>query len=399
MQPPPGYPQGQQNPQFMPANRPQQPAYPQHQQPQPQPYPQQQYAPQQYAPQYGQYPYYPPQKRGLPGWAWGLIIGGIVLFLIVPVMAVAAIPLMTSNTRDARRAEGEQLLNSARDASRVHYAKTGYAPARLSDFTDPYLFEGLYFAVDDNILLRPPARRSPARRFRQRATAAAALISSGHQANPAFSGTDMQPAPWETGDQQPTRGAHAPWEEGGQSPVPPAPMPPAQYAPPPPHPAPATQQGGFKLFPTDRRRQILVIAFLVVFFIVGPFLMWLGRGGPKGRERAAGPETPEQQLQIVERQRTVAEDLLRRAVVHLRSQDDGKEVTRRRIIGELEAAATGWRTEHYGLTQVTANSAPSNTRKFDVVLICMPLPAATEKEIAGYARFSWSSSVVTIEWK
>jgi hypothetical protein len=147
MQSPPGYPQ-----------QPQGQPYPH--QPQGQPNPQ---GPQQVPPGYGpppgypqqygmqQQPYYPPQKKGMPGWAWGLIVGCVLLFCGVPVLALAAIPLITSNTREARRAEGEQLMGSARDATRVQYSKTGTSPARLSQFTQLYMFEGEYYRVDDNI--------------------------------------------------------------------------------------------------------------------------------------------------------------------------------------------------------------------------------------------------------
>ena len=49
----------------------------------------------------------------------------LIVVVIVGILALAAIPLITSNTRDARRAEGEQLLGSARDSARVEYAKSG----------------------------------------------------------------------------------------------------------------------------------------------------------------------------------------------------------------------------------------------------------------------------------
>ena len=97
MQPPPGY---QQNPQFSgPSNQgPQQyPAGPQGYQHPPQ--------------QYGMTPppYYPPQKKGMPGWAIALIVCGAGFVFLV--LVLAAIPMLVStNTRDARRAEGEQLL-------------------------------------------------------------------------------------------------------------------------------------------------------------------------------------------------------------------------------------------------------------------------------------------------
>lgn len=137
MQPPPGYPQGQ----------PQQPA-------QPQAYPPGYAQPGQ--PPYGmqQYPYYPPRKKGMPGWAWAVIILGI-LFIGVPmilgILAVIAAPAITTNTRDARRAEGEQLLGSARDYLRVSYARTNSDRDAFAAFTQQAAsgeFDGIYYNVD-----------------------------------------------------------------------------------------------------------------------------------------------------------------------------------------------------------------------------------------------------------
>ncbi|MEZ5993983.1 MAG: hypothetical protein R3E76_16740 [Planctomycetota bacterium] len=135
MQPPSGQPQGQYN-----------------QGPQ-------QYSngPQQYGtppggPQYGmqQYPYYPPPKKGMPGWAIALIIGGVALF-ILPIFALAAIPLITSNTGEARQAEGEQLLGSARDYLRIEYSRYGNDREAFAAFANYHrngVFDGTYYRVD-----------------------------------------------------------------------------------------------------------------------------------------------------------------------------------------------------------------------------------------------------------
>lgn len=106
-------------------------------------------------------PYYgPPQKKGMPGWAWGLIIGGVFLFLILPILALAAIPLITSNTAEARQAEGEQMLGSMKNFARVAFAKTGMAPTRLTGpigsggagcGVSPAELEGLYYRVEDRV--------------------------------------------------------------------------------------------------------------------------------------------------------------------------------------------------------------------------------------------------------
>lgn len=136
MQPPPGYPQQQ----------------PQHGQPP---------AYQQPGSPYGMQPmpYYPPQKKGMPAWAWVLIVGGVLFaFLIVAILALAAIPLITSNTRDARRAEGEQMMQSAMGQARIAFAKTNFPPGRLTGSTDmggadisPMELEGKYYRVDDAV--------------------------------------------------------------------------------------------------------------------------------------------------------------------------------------------------------------------------------------------------------
>lgn len=103
--------------------------------------------------------YYAPPKRGMPGWAWVLIgCGGLfVVFIIVGILALAAIPLITSNTRDARRAEGEQLMGSMRNHARVAYSKYGQPFDSLADAgitEDDRL--GRYYAVNDEIGLEIP---------------------------------------------------------------------------------------------------------------------------------------------------------------------------------------------------------------------------------------------------
>jgi hypothetical protein len=119
--------------------------YPQGPQQGPQPYPQQGY-------QMGPPQYYPPQKKGMPGWAIALIVCAVFFFLVIPIMALAAIPLITSNTRDARHAEGEQMMYSSRDMARVYFARSGSAPRTLTE-TDlsPADLEGMYYRVDDSV--------------------------------------------------------------------------------------------------------------------------------------------------------------------------------------------------------------------------------------------------------
>ena len=118
------------------------------------------YGPQTGGPQYGMSPppgygaYGMPQKKGMPGWAWVLIICGVVFIglpMILGILAVIMMPAITSNTRDARRAEGEQLMGMARDFTRVAYSKTGDANQAFQIFEvdrSKGLFDGTYFNVD-----------------------------------------------------------------------------------------------------------------------------------------------------------------------------------------------------------------------------------------------------------
>lgn len=49
----------------------------------------------------------------------------LIVVVIVGILALAAIPLITANTRDARRAEGEQMCGSLKNQARVAFAKAG----------------------------------------------------------------------------------------------------------------------------------------------------------------------------------------------------------------------------------------------------------------------------------
>ncbi len=56
----------------------------------------------------------------------------LIVVVIVGILALAAIPLITANTRDARRSEGEQLLGSMKNRVKVAYTKTGALAAQLT---------------------------------------------------------------------------------------------------------------------------------------------------------------------------------------------------------------------------------------------------------------------------
>jgi type II secretory pathway pseudopilin PulG len=144
-----------------PANRPNTPAgygQPQHGAPQYGAQPQGNYGQPGMAPP--PYPQYPPPKKGLPWWAWLLIVGGIgfVCLMILGILALAAVPLITSNTRDARRSEGEQMLGSMRNQAKVAYAASRFPPVRLTGsradggcMVPPDQLAGKYFKVADQV--------------------------------------------------------------------------------------------------------------------------------------------------------------------------------------------------------------------------------------------------------
>jgi hypothetical protein len=106
-----------------PQAQPHAPVPPQHGQPHP-PYPQQG---QPHPQQYGHPPYGPPQKKSNLGLI--LILVGVFVFLpMVGCLGLAAIPLITSNASDARRAEGEAVAGTVKTQLRAMYAKTGEIP-------------------------------------------------------------------------------------------------------------------------------------------------------------------------------------------------------------------------------------------------------------------------------
>lgn len=75
----------------------------------------------------------------------------LIVVVIVGILALAAIPLITSNTRDARRAEGTQLLGAARDYCRVEYSKNGTAPATMAG-AGAGAFVGEYYGIASTVV-------------------------------------------------------------------------------------------------------------------------------------------------------------------------------------------------------------------------------------------------------
>lgn len=92
------------------------------------------------------------QKKGFT------LIELLIVVVIVGILALAAIPLITANTRDARRSEGEQQLGSMKNQARVAFAKTGNVPGTLSGSIDKggsgvaaAELVGKYFQVADKV--------------------------------------------------------------------------------------------------------------------------------------------------------------------------------------------------------------------------------------------------------
>lgn len=82
----------------------------------------------------------------------------LIVVVIVGILALAAIPLITSNTRDARRSEGEQMLGSMKGQARVGFAKLGYKPSTLTGQysangcnVNSTELSGQYFTITDTI--------------------------------------------------------------------------------------------------------------------------------------------------------------------------------------------------------------------------------------------------------
>lgn len=76
----------------------------------------------------------------------------LIVVVIVGILALAAIPLITANTRDARRSEGEQMMGSMKGQARVAYSKNGTAPASLTVAgVAPAERSGQYWNVTDAI--------------------------------------------------------------------------------------------------------------------------------------------------------------------------------------------------------------------------------------------------------
>jgi prepilin-type N-terminal cleavage/methylation domain-containing protein len=112
----------------------------------------------------------------------------LIVVIIVGILSLAAMPLITNNTRDARRAEGEQMMGCARDYCRAEYSKTGNAADVTAGFTAQAAsgnFTGEYFAV---------ATYSE--------TSSVAGMDASVQTNAAPDGTGTLDFSWESGKSQ-----------------------------------------------------------------------------------------------------------------------------------------------------------------------------------------------------
>ena len=74
----------------------------------------------------------------------------LIVVIIVGILALAAIPVITGHTRDARRSEAAQLLGAARDYCRAEYSKTNSEANVQTAFTAQQsngAFSGQYYNV------------------------------------------------------------------------------------------------------------------------------------------------------------------------------------------------------------------------------------------------------------
>ena len=95
-------------------------------------------APPQPGPGYVQYGQIPPPKTGMPGWGWALIGCGALFFLMIVVgcLALAAIPLITANTQEAKAGEAKAALGTLKDRVRVYYVQNNNSLAGRNRVTD-----------------------------------------------------------------------------------------------------------------------------------------------------------------------------------------------------------------------------------------------------------------------
>jgi type II secretory pathway pseudopilin PulG len=114
-----------------------------------------QFAPPGY-PQYGPQGYYPPpQKSGFPTWAIVLIVSVVVVPFLIGILAVAAIPLIASNTDEARSSEARAALGAMKDRARVVYQRNPMGGEKHSLGLGPTELNGSYF-TDANYSVDSP---------------------------------------------------------------------------------------------------------------------------------------------------------------------------------------------------------------------------------------------------
>ena len=146
MPPQPPYPQGG-YPQQPPVGYPQ--PMPGQYQPPPPGYPQQGYPPPGYGPMY---PPYPPPKSNTKTIliVVGVVLGGFILVNII--LALAAIPLIQSNTNEAKSSEARAALGMLKDRVRVKFINNNNRVDprwRITDIVHPAELKGKYYGPND----------------------------------------------------------------------------------------------------------------------------------------------------------------------------------------------------------------------------------------------------------
>lgn len=100
----------------------------------------------------------------MPSKGWFSFRWFLLGFLVALLLFLVGVPLCTSNTRDARGAEGEQMLGSMKGYVRLAFARSeGRAPTRLTGAmgqggcgVQPAELQGKYFMVLDHVSHRGP---------------------------------------------------------------------------------------------------------------------------------------------------------------------------------------------------------------------------------------------------
>jgi len=100
-----------------------------------------------------------PQPRKRRHWVRAVAIL-VFVFVIMPLTILALIPVVfTSCARDARRAEGEQMMGSMKSLVRQYFQDTGRVPLTLTELgVKKEELDGKYYDLEDRVSFDPVSR-------------------------------------------------------------------------------------------------------------------------------------------------------------------------------------------------------------------------------------------------